>query len=94
MTQPCIRSFPCKLALFSFLGYCFILANLQTIICHESKVDFVLQSMEESNVVQRIVKIGSDVTAQEKVLAEKWNVRLIAFKQIEVRTLLLIIVEW
>ncbi|XP_031548870.1 long-chain-fatty-acid--CoA ligase 1-like [Actinia tenebrosa] len=58
-------------------------ANLQTVICHESKVEFVLRSRDEISVVRRIVKIGSDITQHEKSLAEKWNIKLIAFKQLQ-----------
>ena len=68
----------------SFLPFCFILAELSTIVCNEDKVSLLLEQAHSCKGLKNLVKIGSQVTQEQREKAKGLGLKLISLADLEV----------
>ena len=59
-------------------------ANLETVVCHASKVSLLLEIAEQCKCLKKIVKIGAVVTDHETKCAEELGIEMRTFQELEV----------
>jgi predicted Zn-dependent protease len=59
-------------------------ADISTVVCHETKVPFLMANAERCQNLKRIIKIGNDVTDEEKKEAKEHGIEIVSFAQLEV----------
>lgn len=66
---------------------------MTTVVCDEGKLKVLLEEAEKCPKLKNVVKIGDEVTDEEKAAGDKVGVKIITFKDLEVnrRNLILII---
>lgn len=55
-----------------------------TVVCDESKMKVLLEQCSKCPKLKNIIKIGPDVTDEEKEAGEKAGVKVLSFKELEV----------
>lgn len=58
---------------------------MSVVVCHESKVELLLKQAEASPVLKTIIKIGGEVTTEERELANKTGITIYTFQEVEVK---------
>ncbi|XP_031548879.1 long-chain-fatty-acid--CoA ligase 5-like [Actinia tenebrosa] len=58
-------------------------ADVETIVCHETKVAFLMANAERSPNLKNIVKIGNEVTDKERREAKSHGLEIVTFAQLE-----------
>ena len=64
--------------------FCYISAELATVICNENKVPLLLEHAYSCKGLKNVVKIGSEVTQEESTAAKELGLKLISFADLEV----------
>lgn len=64
-------------------------AEIQLVMCQESKLEALYAQAQNCPSLRLVVKIGSEVSEEEKELAEKNGVKLYSMDQVEVERLIL-----
>ena len=59
-------------------------ADIKTIICQPEKIPFLIENSKEYPHLRTIIKIGDDVTDDEKKEAKQHRIELLSFAELEV----------
>lgn len=59
-------------------------ASISVVVCAESKVSLLFDQAEKAKVLRAIIKIGSEVTAEEQQKSKETGVAIYTFKEVEV----------
>lgn len=59
-------------------------AKLDTVVCHSSKIERLLQAGHQCDVLKNVIKIGAPVTPEEHAEAEKLGIKMMSFAELEV----------
>lgn len=57
---------------------------MTTVVCDEGKLKVLLEEAEKCPKLKNVVKIGDEVTDEEKAAGDKIGVKIISFKELEV----------
>lgn len=60
-------------------------ACLSVAVCHESKVGLLLKQAASAPVLKTIITMGTEVSAEDREMANKTGVALYTFSEVEVR---------
>lgn len=58
-------------------------AQMTTVVCDEGKLKVLLEEAEKCPKLKNVVKIGDEVTDEEKAAGDKIGVKIISFKELE-----------
>lgn len=61
-----------------------ILAQMTTVVCDEGKLKVLLEQCDKCLKLKNIVKIGTQVTDEEKAAGDEVGVKVISFEDLEV----------
>ena len=67
------------------LAYSCFSATISVAVCHESKISLLLKQSDSCPSLRTIIKIGGEVTAEEKQKAADIGLDIYSFQKVEVR---------